>query len=119
MKRRESMRDSYARRVKEGKARGVQMKRSRLAQRSQSGKQRDKIYRMKRRAFLLAHPWCEATVGMPCVPIMPQPAVDVHHMAGREGSNYLDESTWKASCRGCHDWIHKHPNNARSRGLLL
>jgi hypothetical protein len=43
---------------------------------------------------------------------------DVHHKAGRTGTNYLDEETWLATCRRCHDWIHEHPNKAREKGLL-
>ncbi len=44
---------------------------------------------------------------------------DVHHRAGRLGGNFLNESTWIAVCRSCHDYIHTHPKEARSLGLLV
>ncbi len=43
---------------------------------------------------------------------------DVHHKHGRLGGNLLNEATWLAVCRGCHDWIHSNPSTARERGLL-
>jgi hypothetical protein len=47
-------------------------------------------------------------------------ATDVHHTYA--GSNrdafYLVQSTWKAACRNCHDWIHSHPAEARTLGYL-
>lgn len=44
---------------------------------------------------------------------------DVHHTAGRTGTNYLDERTWLAVSRQEHEWIHAHPSEARKRGWLL
>lgn len=66
-------------------------------------------YGKKRKRFLAARPVCE---------LCPKPSRDVHHVHGRYGSAYLDENTWKALCRACHDWIHQHPKEARERGLL-
>lgn len=43
---------------------------------------------------------------------------DIHHVKGRVGSNYLDESTWLAVSRFSHDWIHSNPKRARELGLL-
>lgn len=31
---------------------------------------------------------------------------------------YLVQSTWKAVCRNCHDWIHAHPEEARVMNWL-
>lgn len=31
---------------------------------------------------------------------------------------YLVQSTWKAVCRNCHDWIHAHPTEARTMKWL-
>jgi hypothetical protein len=30
----------------------------------------------------------------------------------------LVQSTWKATCRNCHDWVHSHPSEARILGWL-
>lgn len=70
------------------------------------------IYLIKRAGFLIAHPICQ--VSGTCR----QPSHDVHHVCGRLGTNYLDETTWLAVCRPCHDWIHAHPDVARGLGLL-
>ena len=70
-----------------------------------------RAYSTQRKAFLLARPVCEV-----CKTARSQ---DVHHMRGRHGTNYLDETTWCAVCRTCHDWIHTHPREAKARGLLV
>lgn len=44
-------------------------------------------------------------------------STDVHHIAGR-GINYLNEDTWLATCRPCHDRIHREPIWAREKGYL-
>ena len=76
------------------------------------------IYRKARIAFLAANPICSAH------PILTgsvtnSRSVDVHHTRGRLAGAYLDETTWMAVCRECHDWIHQHPAKARQMGLLL
>ena len=47
-------------------------------------------------------------------------ATDIHHTFA--GSNrdafYLIQSTWKAVCRNCHDWVHNHPEEARIMNWL-
>lgn len=67
-------------------------------------------YRTLRRIFLIAHRVCETGA-------CSRAADDVHHKAGR-GKNLNRVDTWLAVCRTCHDWIHAHPNEARTRGLL-
>lgn len=74
------------------------------------------IYTTRRGLFLAAHPICEAVI--PKTDICSMVSQDVHHKAGRTGTNFLDESTWMATCRECHDWIHTHPGQARELGLL-
>lgn len=85
-----------------------------------------KEYAKKRKAFLRAHPYCQGKRQMGvCSENHVGPVVhdcfnrprDVHHVRGR-GKYLLDESTWLAVCRGCHDWIHSHPLTARTLGLL-
>jgi 4-alpha-glucanotransferase len=67
-------------------------------------------YSVRRKAFLEAHPRCQR-----CDSFRSQ---DVHHKKGRLGGNLLDQGTWVALCRSCHDWIHAHPKYSRSIGLL-
>lgn len=76
-------------------------------------KVQSRIYSKKRRAFLRSHPYCELHVNCGG-----NPAVDVHHVKGRLQGNYLDETTWLAACRSCHDWVHSHPSKAREIGML-
>lgn len=85
-----------------------------------------KVYAEKRSAFLAAHPKCEAcrfitgscAINSQGVDMLANKSRDVHHTAGRSGTNYLDHTTWLAVCRRCHDWIHNNPALAREFGLL-
>lgn len=94
-------------------------------------------YRRKRSAFLALHPYCQvwlkehgmeegeaiAKVGLVVlgggkVVAVPRSS-DVHHVEGRTGGKYLDESTWLAVSRSYHDLIHHvKPSWARERGYL-
>jgi hypothetical protein len=94
-------------------------------------------YSKKRKAFLLAHPYCEVFLirkGLtekdsvlwggqyfhrPTMTVYWAPrSVDIHHRAGRIGAKLLDESDWIAASREEHEWVHAHPKEARSLGLL-
>ena len=68
------------------------------------------LYMVKREKFLKANPLCQA-----CFEVA---AVDVHHVHGRLGENYLNEKTWLAVCRTCHERIHTNPSWARDNNLL-
>lgn len=46
-------------------------------------------------------------------------SVEVHHKAGRLGSNFLDTKTWLAVSREEHEWVHAHASEARARGWLV
>jgi len=46
-------------------------------------------------------------------------ATDVHHKAGRVGDLLLDVTYWLAACRACHDWIERHPKEAKVIGFSL
>jgi hypothetical protein len=70
-----------------------------------------KEYAAKRTAFLARRPKCQVC--------WKAKSKDVHHKAGRYAGNYLNEETWIAVCRHCHDHIHAHPKEARARGLLV
>jgi hypothetical protein len=69
------------------------------------------IYTEKRKAYLETHTFCEFDG---CNRI----AADIHHKA-RRGANYLDESTFFASCRVHHRWIHDNELEAKEMGLLV
>ena len=43
-------------------------------------------------------------------------ATDVHHKKGR-GEFLLNVKSWLAVCRSCHDYIEKHPIEAKSFGF--
>ena len=46
-------------------------------------------------------------------------AVDIHEPLTRaRGGSILDVANTVAVCRGCHDWIHTHPESATRLGLL-
>jgi len=77
---------------------------------SSKRKKKDAEYLKLRSKFLTDKPLCEVSVAG-CM----NGATDVHHTYA--GSNreafYLVQSTWKAVCRNCHNWIHEHPEEAR------
>lgn len=70
-----------------------------------------RLYGEKRKAFLKLYPVCHVCGK--------KKSVDVHHMRGRLGGALLDDATWAAVCRICHDHIHAHPSEARAKGWLL
>lgn len=72
--------------------------RKRIPTQSVKRRKEQPIYNRMAKAFLIAHPWCV---------VYPQrPATEVHHSAGRKGSNYLDMSTWLPVSKEGHDRIH-------------
>lgn len=86
-----------------------------IPQVSSKKKKKDTEYLQLREKFLIKNPICQVSVAG-CM----HGATDVHHTYA--GSNrdafYLVQSTWKAACRNCHDWIHKFPKESRILGYL-
>ena len=82
---------------------------------SSKKKKKDTEYLKLRERFLTENPICQVSVAG-CM----NGSTDVHNTYA--GSNrdafYLVQSTWKAACRNCHDWIHAHPADARILGWL-
>jgi hypothetical protein len=76
---------------------------------------KDAEYLKLRDRYLTENPLCMVKVGG-----CSHNATDVHHKYA--GSNrdafYLVQSTWLATCRNCHDWIHNHPTEARTMNWL-
>lgn len=97
-----------------------------------------RLYTQKRKAFLAAHPFCQAFIqmhgldeaqvvrdagwvvradmsGMTTVP----PATQIHHTNRRHGERLNDERYWLAVSEAAHLWIHSYPSAARLRGWLV
>jgi hypothetical protein len=76
---------------------------------------KDAEYSKLRERYLTDNPLCMVKVNG-----CGHGATDVHHT--HSGANrdafYLIQSTWKAVCRNCHDWVHNHPEEARTMGWL-
>ena len=106
-------------------------RKTRLRPMSTKRQREAKIYSQKRKAFLEAHPLCQAHgMIMVCLGFRhnttdyytglqaDRRSTDIHHVKRRIGANYLDEKTWLAVCRWSHNWIHANPKDAKSLGLL-
>ena len=81
---------------------------------SRVSKKRQKLLRQRsafRKDILAANPYC--------VVCNDRFASDVHEPLTRaRGGSILDPDNALGVCRGCHDWIHDHPEEATKRGLL-
>jgi len=71
-------------------------------------------YKKLRAEYTEKHPYCEAR-GLSCTFY----ATDLHHKNHRNGERLNDVSNFMAVCRGCHNWIHAHPAEARAKGWLI
>jgi len=96
-----------------------------------------RIYTQSRRDFLNKHPYCQVSLAL--LDLNEQHVInacglavdlygkvfrvpssqDIHHKAGRAGTNFLDRNTWLAVCRENHERIHANPSWARSLGFLV
>jgi hypothetical protein len=68
------------------------------------------IYRVRRRLFLEANPWCQFPLGCGAA------ATTVQHRGGRVGDRYLDESLWAASCWHHNGWAEDNPVESKRIG---
>jgi hypothetical protein len=86
-----------------------------IPQVSSKKKKKDAEYLKLRERFLTENPICQVSVAG-CM----HGASDVHHTRSGSDRNvyYLIQSTWMASCRACHQWIHLNPEKARILGYL-
>lgn len=79
-------------------------------------KPKNREYSNKRKKFLSIHPKCEARL-----PGCMSDATDVHHCYSgidRE-EHFLDDNTWKAVCRNCHNIIHNVLSSEEAADLKL
>ena len=74
-----------------------------------------RIYEIKRKDFLIEHPWCEWALRKLKQRIR---ATQIHHKRGRAGKLYLDARFWQAVCGEGHKWIHNNIEEARKLGLF-
>jgi len=86
-----------------------------IPQVSSKRKKKDQEYLKLRERFLTENPICQISVAG-----CSHGATDVHH--SKSGSDrdayYLIQSTWFASCRNCHQWVHLNSKKARILGYL-
>ena len=71
----------------------------------------DVLYSVLRENYMKANPFCKAKL-----PGCQINATDVHHKAGR-GKFMLDQSTFLAVCRICHNQIEENPVMAKAMGF--
>ena len=86
-----------------------------IPQVSSKRKKKDAEYLKLRQRFLNEFSMCQVSVAG-----CSNGATDVHHTyagANREAF-YLVQSTWKAVCRNCHNWIHNNPEQAKIMNWL-
>ena len=86
-------------------------KRATLSPRSPKQKRVEAAYAVLRKSYLDSHNMCEAHLGG-CGTY----ATDIHHKSGR-GEYMLDQSTYMAVCRNCHQWIELNPTEAKKLGF--
>lgn len=72
-------------------------------------------YLKKAAEFKRKYPVCKARILSVCT----YHTTDVHHEEGREGELLLDDSKWLPVCRGCHDYIERHPSYAIKCGFSI
>lgn len=84
---------------------------------SEKRQKMNKIYMDMRELFLKEHPICQCKIrGMGHIRCG-QMTTEVHHVA-RRGKNFLNMTTWLATCFGCHTDIEANPSWAKSQGYL-
>jgi hypothetical protein len=76
---------------------------------------KDAEYSKLRQRYLTDNPLCVIKVNG-CT----NGATDIHHTyaGANRDAFYLVQSTWKAVCRNCHDYIHANPAEARVMNWL-
>ncbi len=77
---------------------------------SDKEKERLKEYRLVRDEFMRLNSKCQ---------ICGKESTDLHHKAGRIGSNLTDVNTFMALCRKCHREVHDNPKHSRENGWLI
>lgn len=87
--------------------------RATLSPRSPKQRRIEAAYNVLRKTYLDKNQMCQAHLSG-CATY----ATDIHHKAGR-GEHMLDQSTYMAVCRNCHQWIELHPIEAKQKGFSV
>lgn len=84
--------------------------------RSQKRSKEERLYTAQRIIFLQENECCMIRLPGICT----NKTTDIHHSySGKDRQEFfLNESTWYAVCRACHDWCHSHSKEARELGYL-
>ena len=67
-------------------------------------------YRVVREKYMKEHPECE---------VCGEESGEIHHKNGRTNKRLTDDKYFLAVCRGCHNFIHDNPKEAREEGYLI
>lgn len=86
-----------------------------MRKKSRKQRSREEQYRPIQRAFIESNPWCQICEARG---LRANPATEVHHMRGRNGSLLFDTRFFKSSCYACRLWPHEHTVQARELGVL-
>ena len=88
-----------------------------IAKQSDKRKKENALYLIANKQFLKDHPTCMMNIPGVC---SNQVSCEVHHtFSGKDREKYfLDQTTWLATERNCHDWVHSNPIEARELGYL-
>lgn len=70
----------------------------------------NKVYFIYRNLYLNNHPDCE---------ICGRKATQIHHKRGRFQERLVDMEYFMSVCYNCHEWIHRNPIEAYSKGYML
>lgn len=64
--------------------------------------------------YLDENPYCEARLSSCTIQ-----AIEVHHKKGRIGKLLNDKKFFLSVCRNCHEWIERHPKEAKELELSI
>src|SRR5690349_11106258 len=88
--------------------------RKKVAKKSAKRKKEDVVYKKEAKAYLAAHPICEAQIAEGCTGI----ACEIHHKRKRNSKDdRINPDNFLAVDRACHLWIESHPKQAQELGL--
>ena len=82
-----------------------------MSKKSSKQQKLDALYTVLRESYLKNNPFCNARLSGCQIN-----ATDIHHKAGR-GKFMLDETTFLAVCRICHNQIEENPVMAKAMGF--
>ena len=92
----------------------AEAKKKSIARVSEKRKVENKEYSKEAKAYLAAHPVCEAQVVENCT----GKSIEIHHRRKRNSKDdRINPDNFLATCRPCHLWVESHPKQAKELGL--